>query len=809
MNNSTLCPFCFEPMTTSGNCPHCGHHVGEPSPGIQQLPVGWILDGKYRIGMTLGQGGFGITYLAYDMNLQQKVAIKEYFPSGLVTRSSQFVTPFTQSGLDLFNKGVDAFYREARLLAQFSNHPNVVHIQNFFRENYTAYFVMEYVEGNSLAAYLDEKGGRLSLEETISLLSPIMDALDVLHHAGILHRDIAPDNIYLTKSGQVKLLDFGAAKNELSQHTHSSAAILKPGYAPLEQYSVTGNQGSWTDVYAMGAVIYRCLTGIMPPDAPDRMTGREVAPISNSGRKVPKNVDAAVMKALAINIPDRWQSMSDFKNALSDPNLKIEAPKAQSRPSASAGNSTKTKTRKNKSNNFALGIALIVVIAGLVLVLGRGKIPFLQPEPSPTPTLLPTSTPTITPFPTVTPTMIAIPTSSETTKPYVSGILQVGDEFLFGSYEQNNNLSDGKEGIEWQVLFIENDRALVISKFTLDVKPYQDTMSFAGETWSGSTLRTWLNNDFYNNAFSASDHNRIIQTVLQNPNNPEYGTDGGAETTDNIFLLSIDESNLYFSSLSDRSCEATAYAKAQGAFVDQNNGNSRWWLRSPGYSSTDAAYVDSNGNIPTHGNMFSDNVFTVRPAFWFLMSPAESDAETTASTNTYTVLEGDNCWSIAEKYSVPLESFMAVNNMTYCDINIGDQVIIPVVEKTSQDQNLEPILDNFEPKPGDNASYESQIPSDETHFAPGQNFNIVWYFWNIGSTTWTNNYSIRFFSGDNFMNSSDNRQYLTKNVAPGRLGELYTEAIAPSQPGTYRMSVVLSNSNDENFYVADITIIVD
>ena len=323
MNISNLCPFCFEPMSGNGPCPHCGHQIGEPMRGIQQLPVGWILDGKYRIGMTLGQGGFGITYLAYDMNLQQKVAIKEYFPSGLVTRSAQTVIPSTQSGQMLYQKGVDAFYREAQLLARFQNHPNIVHIHNFFRENNTAYFVMEYVEGKSLAAYLNERGGRLSQDETISLLSPIMDALDTLHQAGILHRDIAPDNIYLTKSGRVKLLDFGAAKNELSQHTHSSAAILKPGYAPLEQYSVTGNQGPWTDVYAMGAVIYRCLTGAMPPDAPDRITGREIIPICTSSAKVSKNFEADVMKALSLNIPERWQRMVDFKNALSNPDVKV------------------------------------------------------------------------------------------------------------------------------------------------------------------------------------------------------------------------------------------------------------------------------------------------------------------------------------------------------------------------------------------------------------------------------------------------------------------------------------------------------
>ena len=361
MNDFTLCPFCFESMKTSGSCPHCGHRVGEPSQGIQQLPVGWILDGKYRIGMTLGQGGFGITYLAYDLNLQQKVAIKEYFPSGLVARNSQIVTPFTQSGQSLYLKGVDSFYREAQLLARFQNHPNNVHIHNFFRENNTAYFVMEYVKGKSLSTYLDERGGKLSFDETISLLCPIMNALDELHQSGILHRDIAPDNINLTENGTVKLLDFGAAKNELNQHTHSSAAILKPGYAPLEQYSVTGNQGPWTDVYAMGAVVYRCLSGMMPPDSPDRITGRE--PISSSGVKVSNQVETAVAKALSLSIPDRWQHMFDFKNALSDQNTKVSPRKS------AYGNKVpvqqKSAEKKAKKNNSRIIIPSIIILSAI------------------------------------------------------------------------------------------------------------------------------------------------------------------------------------------------------------------------------------------------------------------------------------------------------------------------------------------------------------------------------------------------------------------------------------------------------------
>ena len=363
--NNQLCPFCFEPISAPGRCPHCGHQAGEPRLSLQQLPPGTVLDGKYLLGMCLGQGGFGITYLAWDLNLRMKVAIKEYFPGGLVTRSSLMVSPSTQTSVGFFQKGVDAFIREARLLGRFQGHPNIVHISSFFRENNTAYFVMEYVEGRSLAAYLDEKGGRLSWEETTAVISPVMSALEVLHQNGILHRDIAPDNIYLTINGTVKLLDFGAAKNELGQHTHSSAAILKPGYAPLEQYSAEGNQGPWTDIYALAATIYRVLTGTLPPDAPDRLTGTALRPPSELGAKLPREAENALMKALAMDPGQRYRSMAEFGAGLERERRKT-ASELPAKPNAAPHRGGKRHKGKTFSWKKVL-IPLLVVIAAAVI----------------------------------------------------------------------------------------------------------------------------------------------------------------------------------------------------------------------------------------------------------------------------------------------------------------------------------------------------------------------------------------------------------------------------------------------------------
>ena len=682
--------------------------MGEPRQGIQQLPAGWVLDGKYRIGMTLGQGGFGITYLAYDMNLRQKVAIKEYFPGGLVTRSSQMVTPFTQSGQDLYLKGVDAFYREARLLACFQTHPNIVHIFNFFRENNTAYFVMEYVKGRSLSAYLDERGGRLPAEELIGLLRPVMDALDELHGAGILHRDIAPDNICLTEDGMVKLLDFGAAKNELSQHTHSSAAILKPGYAPLEQYSVTGNQGPWTDVYAMGAVFYRCLSGVMPPDAPDRITGRECPPLSAVGVKVPARIENAVMKALALSIPDRWQRMKEFRDALTDPNARTEAVKPAARPAAPARKRKPRSGKAGKKFNPLVLLIPILVAAGAILgwfavkewipgvrydraerLLASGdfqgaqeaftdladfrdspvrvkdcetgireacfaemldmmvsddretrKKGFATLEDFRDPdhydaameklaeSLAKNSPETAAARLAEMETEDALQVMENINRKdqdawkdiqaNLSGSLkymtaEIGDIIIFGSYEQDNDLGNEKEPIEWIVLDKRDNQALLLSKYALDCFYYYG--KFSSVTWETSTIRKWLNNDFLDEAFTSEQKASILKTTVTADKNPKYKTDPGNDTEDMMFLLSINEVERYLPDDSARRAQATAYAVSQGAFADKN-GNARWWLRSPGYGSHYAAGVHPGGSIYFIGHDVNYGRDAVRPALW-------------------------------------------------------------------------------------------------------------------------------------------------------------------------------------------------
>ena len=315
MNISGICLSCFQNTGGLNPCPHCGADAAHIQVSPQHLTPGTVLNQNYLIGKALGQGGFGITYIGWDLNAWRIVAVKEYYPSGLVTRErGLFVAPIDDDAKVKLKKGVNLFFKEALILGNFSLHPNIVNVLHFFRQNNTAYIVMEYINGKSLKDYLQARGGSISFTEAMQILCPIMLALDDLHHTGLLHRDISPDNIYLTVDGHAKLLDFGAARFSIGEETQNAASIIKPGYAPLEQYPGSGTeQGSWTDVYAMGATFYRALTGNLPTAAPDRAMGRELLSPHESGVNIPEGADKAIMHALNMKPEDRYVSIRSFE----------------------------------------------------------------------------------------------------------------------------------------------------------------------------------------------------------------------------------------------------------------------------------------------------------------------------------------------------------------------------------------------------------------------------------------------------------------------------------------------------------------
>lgn len=286
------------------------------------LPINTMLRKRYRIDSVLGEGGFGITYLGWDITLNIPVAIKEYYPTGLVTRNVTFgktseVILYSQEKYgDQFRDGIDRVLDEARRIAKFRNTPGIVSVYDFFEANHTAYIVMEYVTGCTLSEHC--KNQRMDNITLFNLLVPVMDALSVLHEEGIIHRDISPDNIMVDTNGALKLLDFGAARAFQTENYTTMSIVLKQSYAPVEQYRTKGNQGPWTDEYALAATIYELLTGKVPPNSLDRLINDTIVNIRELVPTLTKGQAAAIMKALSVNETDRWQTIDEFKAALLD-----------------------------------------------------------------------------------------------------------------------------------------------------------------------------------------------------------------------------------------------------------------------------------------------------------------------------------------------------------------------------------------------------------------------------------------------------------------------------------------------------------
>ena len=311
-----------EYQTDSWICPNCGYDQRTLPENALHMRPGSLLSNRYLIGKVLGFGGFGVTYLAWDHVLQQRVAIKEYLPSEFATRAAgkTEVTVFSGNKAQQFTDGMRKFVEEAKRLAKFQNEPGIVRIYDSFEANNTAYIVMEFLDGETLDDYL-KRVGKVSVEQAIDMLSPVIKSLEAVHKAGVIHRDIAPDNIFLTHDGKVKLIDFGAARYATTSHSRSLTVIIKPGYSPEEQYRSRGEQGPHTDVYALAAVLYRMITGETPPDALERRAYLEnkkkdtLIPPSKYC-KVSKNQENAILNALNIYAESRTSTAEDFLNDL-------------------------------------------------------------------------------------------------------------------------------------------------------------------------------------------------------------------------------------------------------------------------------------------------------------------------------------------------------------------------------------------------------------------------------------------------------------------------------------------------------------
>lgn len=618
------------------------------------LRKGTRLIGRYTIECVLGQGGFGITYLGIDELHEKKVAIKEFFPQGIVTRNIEYQDTVTVTFVgekDNYEKGKERFLKEARTMAKFSKDEGIVKALDFFEINNTAYIVMEYLEGITLKQYLRENQ-RIAPEDLIELLVPLIESLDEIHSQGMIHRDISPDNIMVLPDGRIKLMDFGAARDYTEFGEKSLSIVLKPGYAPPEQYQTHGVQGPWTDIYALCATMYKCITGENPPDAIDRLVDDHLKKISAFGIPVLPQIEEAIIKGMSVAAKDRYQNVGDFCEDLYggyEERSVLGAEESQSQvETESAEQSVEDKAdmlkdevpqekystteavlesedliSKELSENAGLTSEENETEAGIEPETNNAgdKVPeqILEKERD-----------------SITPEKEGLSDNrgkEETKKvqkknkyflPIIGMLIllgitgffvynkseyKVGKTIEFGNYPQDK---DGTEKpIEWIVMKKEGNQVLLLSKYVLDAKPYNKELEDV--TWETSDIRQWLNNEFYTTAFNKAEKAKIQTSLIKNEDNSKYGTNGGNDTEDKVFLLSEKETETLFSNKEERIAKATEYATKSGVYVNEEKA-ACWWLRSPGYKSDNAAEVDYDGWVYRHGYDVDGNHDGVRPA---------------------------------------------------------------------------------------------------------------------------------------------------------------------------------------------------
>lgn len=349
MTEQGLCPNCFTRGSYQGKyCARCGYRQsGERD--RRALPLGYVLQNKYYLGRVLGIGGFGITYLSGGMSAQygnSVYAIKEYFPQEWAVRSEDgaSLVPCGWAVDKVYRHGLDVFVNEARILQGLREDRTIVNIENFFRANNTAYLVMEYVKGDTLASYMRNQKQPFSVEQANWIIEKVAQSLDMIHSFGLLHRDISPDNIMLTAFGNVKLIDFGSTRQFLLNETTDLSVLIKPGFAPMEQYSRTGRQGPWTDVYALAATYYYMVTGKKPLTAVDRCSGEELKTLQEVNPQIPSAVSYLISRAMEMDYTKRIHTMGAFidglHRAVRCPDVEIKVPYVLMK--------TKQRTRKWK-----------------------------------------------------------------------------------------------------------------------------------------------------------------------------------------------------------------------------------------------------------------------------------------------------------------------------------------------------------------------------------------------------------------------------------------------------------------------------
>lgn len=364
-----LCKKCFSYIGKPlGNCPACGYsHSGDTEPSV--LPLGTKLGGRYILGGSIGRGGFGMTYLAYDTLGKKTVAVKEYFPAALAHRGrGSHVIPNSEKSAEQFNIGAEKFFDEAELVRRFNGNPNIVSIYECFYKNNTAYYVMEYLDGITLENYVQNYGA-LNSSQALYIADKLTMALMVLHSGEVLHRDISPDNVMLCRDGSVKLIDFGAARQFLADGSAGYTVIMKTGFSPAEQYLQNSDTDIRVDIYSVGTLMYYALTGKVPKSPYKRMEN------DSEFAEKPDDADnglwSVIGKAAAIKPSERFGSAEELRSALTKLDLNataIAVPEDYNSFKKSGAEYEKPDKRLSKVLSGAIAVCAVVLCAMIALV---------------------------------------------------------------------------------------------------------------------------------------------------------------------------------------------------------------------------------------------------------------------------------------------------------------------------------------------------------------------------------------------------------------------------------------------------------
>ena len=517
-----LCMNCMHMSKEDEFCPVCGKAKRGLKSYGRALEPGTILNGKILIGNILGMGNFGITYMGFDLLLEYRVAVKEFFPDEMVERDTNdalYVAEGTTP--EEYYEELKAYQREAKTLAQFSKYPGIVSIKELFYENNTAYMVMEYLEGGTLRRYIDNHGGKLDVDHALALMEPVITSMEEIHKSGLIHRDISPENIMLDKDGSIKVIDFGATK-KLSNKT-AQIYFGKFGYAPLEQMVGEG-QGPWTDVYGICATMYCMITGDIPTDAFERSQNEPLMHIADYGIPMERRIADAIMRGLSMECKDRQQDMGQLKRHLYGQKINKEFAESYE-IQYPQGNALMMYDKKNRRVWF-------------------GHYPMNE----------------------VTGSRLTTDIIYANYDGNDKAVLDVGkfkrfsvkDALMSKDYRLVNKQKIKDESrmyrifeytdIPWVILHQSGNKMILQSEYVLDYqmfdeKSYLDmtdrevTKVRTGISWEFSKIREWLNRDFFREAFTKEEQEKIIIKEVKTP----ISSFKDQVTYDRVFLPSVEE----------------------------------------------------------------------------------------------------------------------------------------------------------------------------------------------------------------------------------------------------------------------------